>query len=256
MNDLIIWVLIISPLVFWLIKRSWNKIDAKTHFKNSYQYVKTKDYDHAIEELTKVIQLNKKHYQAYNNRGSMWVEKGEYDKAILDYTEAIRVEPNDNYAYFNRGVSYAKIGDHDKAITDLTESIRLNPEDVHGYFYRSSSFAEIDDYEKAIADLSEAIRLEPDDITALCDRAWIYATCRDDHCRNAKMSLEDAMKACELSNWKNSDCITTLAAACAESGDFENALKWIKKAIAMDDDNKNISQEMLSLIEENKPCRS
>jgi len=33
------------------------------------------------------------------------------------------------------------------------------------------------------------------------------------------------MKACELSNWKVSACLDTLAAAYAREGDFENAMK-------------------------------
>ena len=56
--------------------------------------------------------------------------------------------------------------------------------------------------------------------------------------RDGKAAVKCATKACELTNWKNANCINTLAAAYAEIGRFEDAVATPQKAIdlALEDD--------------------
>ncbi|HVK10136.1 MAG TPA: hypothetical protein VM597_15315, partial [Gemmataceae bacterium] len=53
-----------------------------------------------------------------------------------------------------------------------------------------------------------------------------------DGVRDGKRAVEHATRACELSNWVRPDCLDTLAAAYAATGDFDRAVEYQKKALA------------------------
>ena len=60
-----------------------------------------------------------------NNRGYAYNETGDYDKAIADCDKAIELDPEDATAYRSRGDAYEEKGDYDKAIKDYDMVLQL-----------------------------------------------------------------------------------------------------------------------------------
>jgi tetratricopeptide (TPR) repeat protein len=226
-----------------------------TYRARGYAYIDKGDRDKAIADFTESIRLNPSDTATYNARGVIYAHKGEYDKAIADFTEAIRVDPNYAQGYKNRGTAYYSKHDNDKAIADYTEAIRLKPDDAEAYINRGNTYYLKHDNDKAIADFSEAIRLNPKHAEGYAKLARILAVCPDDKIRDGNKAVEYAKKACELTEWEEADCIDTLAAAYAEAGDFDDAVKWENKYLksAWSKDVADKARQRLRLYEQRQP---
>ncbi|GHT35161.1 hypothetical protein FACS189427_03860 [Planctomycetales bacterium] len=102
----------------------------------------------------------------------------------------------------------------------------------------------------AAATFEEVLKREPDDEVTLNNLSWLLSTSPVDLVRNGKRALELAEKACKLTQYKKSYILSTLAAAYAELGDFDEAVKWSQKSIDFSQEDENVKDRVEDLKKE------
>ena len=138
--------------------------------------VKETGYNKAVALYTKVIELDPKYPDAYNNRGTRYYGLHQYEKAIADYDEAIELAPKESILYVERGRAYQAIDEQSKANADYEKAQQLQggpspsptskptPTPIAGEesarFYFEAAVKETG-YNKAVALYTKVIELDP-----------------------------------------------------------------------------------------------
>ena len=92
---------------------------AEAYFSRGVLHVENGNYDEAIVDFTKSIELNQNNPDVYNHRGNAHYDKEDFESAAADYSAAIEVDPNYVKAYSNRGYVYVLLGREEDAIYDF-----------------------------------------------------------------------------------------------------------------------------------------
>jgi tetratricopeptide (TPR) repeat protein len=115
-------------------------------------------YDLAIENYDKAIQLSSINVSFYNQRGIAYYRDKRYEEAIINYQNAIRLEPSP-MVYLNLGDALEHLGNYDEAIDAYGQAMQANPDLAVVYNHRGQIYRKYQETEKAIQDFSKAIEL-------------------------------------------------------------------------------------------------
>ena len=165
-------------------------------FNSGFAYLNKKEYDKAISDFTKAIEIDPNYTFAYTNRGLAYASLKDPTKAISDFTKAIEIDPNFAEVYYCRGNAYFDQGNFSQAISDFTKVIEIKPnlatiEDV--YTNRGISYSNQSNLPQAISDLTKAIEIKPNNALAYYNRGLAYYNKKE-----YDKALQDVRKAQEL----------------------------------------------------------
>jgi tetratricopeptide (TPR) repeat protein len=123
------------------------------------------EWEQAIDSLSIAIGLTETEWwgeeNAYYRRGDSYLELDQYQLAISDFSKAIELDPDWYLPYWAWGVAYHEQGDYDAAILGFDVAIALDPYANH-YDWRGTAHYFLGEYQLALQDFDMATQLEPD----------------------------------------------------------------------------------------------
>jgi len=129
------------------------KETAETYLNQGVAYSQKGEFERAVSNYNKAIEVNPKFAVAYLNRGFTYSKLGEYDRAISDYSKATEINPRYAMAFNNRGFTYRKKGDFNRAISDYSKAIEINPRYAVAYYNRANAYYQTGEYDRAWEDV-------------------------------------------------------------------------------------------------------
>jgi tetratricopeptide (TPR) repeat protein len=197
------------------------------------------DYDKALVDHNKAIELAPKDALFCYERGKTWFAKRDFKAALGDFTKSIELNRQLFVAWLGRAEVLTKLKEVE-AIRDVLETIKLCDEEIRqrpknevAYLFRGYAWMLQGQYHKALADFEQACLLDANSTDVYKALAWIQATCPEARYRDGNKAMINGTKACELSKWKDAEYLDVLAAACAETGQFEEAARWATQAMML-----------------------
>jgi tetratricopeptide (TPR) repeat protein len=196
-------------------------------------YYEMKKPDKALEDIDAAIKLQPNVAQPHLMRAEILAATNRLDQAISELEGLLKASPG-NVALLNRLANfYLVAGRPRKAIETATQIISKDSNNYPAIRFRADAYLNIGKHAEAIADFERALGLKKDDESLLNNYAWVLATSPDEKLRDGPKALKFATKAAEETKFETPHILSTLAAAYAETGDYENAAKWSQKAVEL-----------------------
>lgn len=210
-------------------------------------------------DFERTLQLDPENPDAQFGRGAVHFRNGEFDRALERLDVAISLKPEFTAAFVYRGETRTWLQQYDEAIADFETAARLDPGDWRPLLSRGNVYLTRGEHGLALADYEAAIEIAPELGASHNSRAWVLATAPDPSIRDGAAALAEAQIAVGLDD-SDPDFYDTLAAAYAETGDFDSAVAAQETAVSIWRDQRDIpsmrsAEERLAMYQRREPYR-
>ena len=182
---------------------------AEDYYNKGIVNIQEKEYDKALENFNRAIELDPKYIEAYDKRAMVYAITEHYNKAIQDYTEVIKLDSKNISAYRERGKCYDALSQYEAALKDCEKVLQLDPSDKSvehmrlllieklkpiAEVYYNDGITDLNkkNYSKAIKNFSRVIELNPTFADAYIKRGRCYYEVKQ--YKSASEDLEQAYK--------------------------------------------------------------
>ena len=101
------------------------RLAADLHLNQGMTYAAMRDWENAITEFSKAVDIDKGYAAAYTNRAVAYMQQRKYNKALDDLKQAESLNPSDKVLYYNYVALYSLQNQLDRALDSLDRALDL-----------------------------------------------------------------------------------------------------------------------------------
>ena len=164
--------------------------------------------------------------------GVLW-QAGDRDAANKAFAEAAAARPDDPRTLDALGKVHLQIDRANEAISYFERLVALDADNPQFLLVLGLAHEKAGAPEKAVAIYRQILAANPGALDAKNKLAWLLATSQNGSLRDGKTAKTLATEVNETSNYRSLEALGTLAAAQAETGDYDTAVATIERAIGL-----------------------
>jgi tetratricopeptide (TPR) repeat protein len=236
------------------------------HVRRAWGYALrvAKRYDEAKTQLATAIRINPKDPRSWDAMGNLYGDQNKWREAADHFAVAVELKADEFDSWINLAVAHKHLDENDAAATDLQTALRINPRLAQPWYMLGRLMLESGKPSAAIeplarataiepthpdahallgvalmkagrgsdalAPLMTALRVNPNSTDVMSHLAWLLATHPDARLRNGDDAMFLASRADALTKSASWEVLDALAAAQAEQGNFDQAVRTADKA--------------------------
>lgn len=145
--------------------------DYKKYLDDGILDINNAKFQDGIENITKSIELKNDWDISYFYRAVAYHSLEQFDNAVLDYTKAIQLNPKMTDAYYNRAKIMLTRKDIERpdiklAVVDLEKALELDEKFLEAMFAIAAAHKKLGNYELAVEYLDKLLSIEPEAVQA------------------------------------------------------------------------------------------
>ena len=198
-----------------------------------------RDVDAARRHFEAALRANPDYVESNDNLGLILEEEGRIGPALEHLDRALKADPNYWLAHYHRGLALRKRGEPERAACAFAEALRLHPGHVAAHVELGMTLAERGRGADAGTEFARAARLAESagvdryTVEVLDEAAWMLATAPAEGVRDGPLALRLARLASRATGDRHARSLNALAAAYAETGQFDEAAAVARRALAL-----------------------
>jgi hypothetical protein len=197
-------------------------------------------------------------YYTHYRAGTFHEQRHQYAQAIEEFRKALNEEPKHVESLYLLASCLARIDREEEAIAYARKAAALMPNSATIAGLLGALLSHTGQYSEALMYLQAAYAANPGDVSIANNLAWVLATSPLSIHRDGPRAVQLGEWACKATAYKSPPLLDTLAAAYAEVGQFDQAVRTTLAAIEIVRNNKASTatlESRLELYKAGKPYR-
>ena len=196
-------------------------------------------FSEAEGKFRKALELDPLDEQAHGGLGAALLAQGKRDGAIEEFTKALEINPANAGVHNFLGRIFLEKGERQKALAHWSDSLRLDPKQPEVLDAAAKILVGQGQAEQALERWESQLQLQPKNPQTMSRLALLKSNPQYPKLKNPAEALTLAQQSCEITGYKDLECLYALATALAASEKLQEASEIGTKALRLAEEKRD-----------------